>query len=838
MFYNGKRNPIATATSIVVLGSVGLMPTVATAQEQGRATALEEVLVTAQKREESLQAAPIAITAFSASSLQARGIVEPQDVAFYTPNMVAAPQPGSAATVNYTIRGKTQTEPILTIEPSVGIYMNGVYMARNNGLAFEVADIERIEVLRGPQGTLYGKNTTGGAVNIVTSKPKGEFAIRQKFSAGNRDLFRSHTTIDTPTWNGFSAKLSYLHKSEDGYIDNLTTKAQSYTGDTDDFGAKESDGINLALHWDISDSFSADYIYDQTDATNMPPLFQSTVVDPGYIVGPNFNPTLSLGPGSNDLGVGDAVVNGVYQSFGGVPIAPLCSFDPSCVGFANTPNAAFGGATPAQTMLGTLGGPYFEGLNHVDADDPLRGTALPYQGNEELDIEGHSLELLWEVSDTLQIKSITAYREMDNEQRTDLSGGGWLDLRAVGSGVYTLFANGGAFKEQEQFSQELQFIGSADRIEYVAGLYYFEEEAKETRYDVTVFNFGDNIYESPDFPVKVYETDNEARAIFGQVTYTPPIQDDRLRITLGLRYSEDDRALDLLHTGVQWSGSEEYDNTSGDLTLSYEWNDEVSTYLKYATGYSAGGFHGRTSPDNQRPYDEETVESFEFGLKSQFLDNRVRINAAIFYNEYEDLQLTQFVPSVAGVEGVMSNIGEATIQGVELEVLALLGDGLTLSFVYGYLDAEFDEYDFFDPTGGTCGTPATVCNVSDNSRFPTAAENNVALGLSYEFAPFSFGNLSARVDVAYNDGYQFGTLEQKYDDVTDAESHTLVNARVALTNIDVGDRGKLVVAAWGQNLTDEEYRLYGIPEFDQLGFAGATFNPPRSYGLDVIYEFE
>jgi iron complex outermembrane receptor protein len=714
-----------------------------------RSLELEEVLVTAQKRQESLQDAPIAITAFSADSIEALGIIEPQNVAFYTPNMVAAVQTGSAATVNYTIRGKTQTEPILSVDTSDGVYMNGVYMARNNGLAFEVVDIERIEVLRGPQGSLYGKNTTGGAVNIVTSRPTGEFSFRQKFSVGNRNMFRSHTTIDTPAWKGLSAKLSYLHKEEDGFIDNTTTKAESFTGDTDDYGAKDSDGLSLALRWDVTDNFSANYMYDQTTATNMPAVFQLTASNPAFITGPNYNPALVFGQGSNDLGAGDAVLNGVYANFGGVPIAPLCSFDPSCTEFANTSNVAFGGATPSQVFVGGMSAPYFVGQDHVEVDKPVDSVALPYQGNEEVDIEGHSIELQWEVSEELLIKSISAYRKMENDQYSDLSGGGWVDMRALGGGVITLFANTGALKEQDQFSQEFQFIGSADRIEYVAGLYYFEEEASEDRVDFTVFNLG----AIP--PRKYYETENEAWAIYGQVAYTPAIQDDRLKITLGLRYTEDDRQLYQDQGEVQATFSEKFDNTSGDITLDYTWTEEFSTYLKFTTGYNAGGFHARTSPANQRPYDEETVEAWEFGLKSQFMDNRVRVNGAIFHNSYEDLQLTQFVPNTGGSESIMSNIGGATIQGAELEVLALLTQGLTLSFVYGYTDADYDEYLFLDPLGNTCGAPGTTCDVSDRAHFPNASENNATLGLEYQFAPFSFGELRARVDVAYNDGYQW-----------------------------------------------------------------------------------
>ena len=260
--------------------------------QDGSSLRLEEVVITAQKREESLQDAPIAISVFSPDNIEQMGITEIQDVSMYTPNMVGAVQPASSSTVNFAIRGITQAEPIMSVDPAVGVYMNGVYMARNNGLAFEVVDIERIEVLRGPQGTLYGRNSTGGAVNIVTAKPLGEFAARQKVSIGDRGLFRSHTTINTPEVAGLSAAISYLHSEQDGYVDNKTPGSLSMTGDSDDFGAKDSDAVNLALRWDAADNFSADYNFDYTDASNMPAAFQLTHVVPNFVPGPNANPSL------------------------------------------------------------------------------------------------------------------------------------------------------------------------------------------------------------------------------------------------------------------------------------------------------------------------------------------------------------------------------------------------------------------------------------------------------------------------------------------------------------------------------------------------------------------
>ena len=166
-------------------------------------------------------------------------------------------------------------------------------------------------------------------------------------------------------------------------------------------------------------------------------------------------------------------------------------------------------------------------------------------------------------------------------------------------------------------------------------------------------------------------------------------------------------------------------------------------------------------------------------------------------------------------------------------MLALVAEGLTVNFSYGYLDPEYDDYLFASPATGF-----VPVDVSDDAHFPLASEQNASVGIQYDFAPFSFGELSARLDVAYNDGYQQGTLDSDFDKFTEAEAFTLVNGRVTLSEVEIADSSRIRFALWGKNLTDEEYRVFGITAFEQLGFAGAVFNEPRSYGLDIIFDYE
>ena len=641
--------------------------------------------------------------------------------------------------------------------------------------------------LRGPQGTLYGRNTTGGAINVITQQPKGEFGFKQQLTGGNRGRFRSVTMVDTPEAGGLSAKFSYMHYEQDGYVKNDTSLFQQ--GRAGDFGERDDDAFNIALRWDANEAFSVDYNYDNTDSSTVPQASQ-------------------LSWASTD-------VARLVIDFG--------VFYPGC--FDNDPLCA-----PIRDA--------YENAEASASGDRVSRLNMPWAGEEDLEIEGHSLIMSWDVSDNLTIKSLTGYRDMALEQRTDLSGGGFSTDPGLGfAGVTTLFAAGAPnIKEQDQFSQELQFIGSWESFEYVAGLYYFEEEAHEDTVEQLAFNFG--LWG----PEKIYDIDNQSWAIYGQGSYD---FSDELSVTLGLRYSEDDKELfqdqapDPFNpdSRIQASFDESFDNVSGNITVSYDWTLDVNTYLRYATGYKSGGYFSRTPIAFQRPFDEETMESLEFGLKAQWLENRLRTNVAVFYSDYSDMQISQFLPGTGGAESVLSNAGQANYTGAEIEIVAIPVTGLSLNLTYGWLDPEYDEYEFFDPTGQFCGAPETLCDVADRGVFPTTPENMATFGVQYEFAPTEFGDWSARVDVVWNDGYSFGTIEISDPSRVENDGYTLVNARINLDNIKLLEAGNLRASLWGKNLTDEEYRTYSVGAFESFGFTTTVYNEPLSWGLDLVYQY-
>ena len=254
-----------------------VMPLMVIALSQGLVNAhaqIEEIVVTAQKRTESLQDAPLAVTAFTADRLEDLGAYGATDVAEFTPNVSIVPIMGSSANIRMEIRGMSTAEPSLTIDPKVGIYLDGAYIARNSGAVFDIVDLERVEVMRGPQGTLWGKNTTGGAVNLVTNRPNGEFGFKQQMSAGNDGYMRSVSTLDTAQYGNVAAKFTYMHKEFDGWADN-------HGPSESDLASEDVDAFRIAVAWYATENLMVDYSYDNTDSESVPTPLQIVAVSEG-----------------------------------------------------------------------------------------------------------------------------------------------------------------------------------------------------------------------------------------------------------------------------------------------------------------------------------------------------------------------------------------------------------------------------------------------------------------------------------------------------------------------------------------------------------------------------
>ena len=900
----------------------------------GRITSLEEVIVTAQKREETLQEAPLAISALGPEQLEARGVSSLGDLADGgVPALKIHVYPNSGATLYATIRGISAGDPgSITTELPVGIYIDGVYLGRAQGLSADILDLERVEVLRGPQGTLYGRNSVAGAINLVTQKPAGEFSFKQTLTvADDYDHWRSLTRIDLPAYRGFSARISYLQSEHDGWVENTNSGA----GDTD-FFASDKEGGRFAVRWEVNDSVTVDYAYDYSDLEVGQPYFQIHQLNEltlGEILqGRGASDITSLGAIAQDLfGAGQTVVPTDAAGFagyvGGVVLPALGKF--GAINMAAPAEAAersgfimdaYSGDLPGADnnplnlneaernaldlyILGdtfprlrsgscdngcsALSGFYFDdavATRYVGADP--RGSALDetrfpsYLLPTLVDIKGHTLHFNWQLSENMSLRSITSYRELDQQLRNNYAG------------AFGLFANGGIDGDrldQEQFSQEFQILGNAfeGRFEYIAGIYYYRERIEEKQGNFfTSVNFAEIsptalaevIFDRPAgegligqdpatgmfFPIPrtpltalpepvlldptgdpVFarvKADADTRAIFGQGTWA---FNDRLELTIGLRYTEDERdvnrfvynpnnfdavaeeayyserGIDSLRTGTRNVEDEHVDYS---VAVAYEWQEDVSVYARFATGYKAGGVSRRSRP--LITYDDETIETVELGLKGRFWEQRVSANIAVFSSEYEDKQtaINDENPRASVADPIIFNAeGTVDISGLEMEWSVVPLEGLLLRLDYNYLDWDFPrqmDQDGFDAD-------------DDPDRFVLehAPRHAGTFSVDYTFQPFSFGTLVLHFDWNSSDDYFYAPRHFLRTDGRD-----VLNARITLREIPIGF-GQLQIALWGKNINDELYPLVSQDQTRIAGTVSDAYARPQLYGLDVTWEY-
>lgn len=698
---------------------------------------LEEVIVSAQKREQSLQEAPIAITVLDSEQLEVQGISELAALSSGTiPSLRIQPLGTTTSNLVIGIRGNAPVDAAeVTREPSVAIYLDGVYLGRSHSLGMELPDLRRIEVLRGPQGTLFGRNAIGGAINLISSAPSGEFDFKQSVSLGRFDEVRSVTRINFPEFAGIRAKIDYLHFERDGWVNN-TAAGES------DFAAHNKDGGRLSLHWQHK-TLSADYHYDRSYVNSTQPYIQFY---------------------RDNIGVFGQELDRRSQTR--APVTPL---------------------------------------------DPTVSKQ-----------SGHALTLAWAVSDTLLVKSITSYRKLKDDLNNNFAG--------------TLYFNGLIFSQdtkQDQVSQEFQLIGDHERLKWAAGLFYFDEDVEKIHqnlFSLDIFGvFGpvlasitppttfDALGLGAISPRRDIDANAESLAAYGHATWTPAILDDRLQVIVGLRYTRDERSGnrdEVIFTGFELDS----DHIDYQIGLDYQWTEGLSSYIKWSTAYKAGGVH--TGSNSLAPFDEETARTLEIGIKSEFLDKRVRLNAAIFFTDYEDMQLDFNDPLIPTIVETINAANKVQVDGLELELTAIPIDRLYVGVSYTYLHGDMPRQP--NPLAG---------GALRSFRLAQTPQHAGALSLDYSFPPGQFGTLSAHLDVTSTSEYAYvahGGLRQ--------DSYTLVNGRLTLADIKLGaDRGAFKAALWARNLTDAEYVVYAFPVG---GVAVAqAFGTPRTFGLDLTYKF-
>ncbi|MFT7470001.1 MAG: iron complex outermembrane receptor protein [Candidatus Pseudothioglobus sp.] len=789
-----KRFSIAS----LVLAVTAATPAVAQMVDK-RSAAIEEIIVTARKVEESLQDTPVSVAVFSSADLEQMGVNEARDIANFTPNLRMQKQSGSQDNYAIAIRGVSSGETALTIDPTVGVYMDGVYLARTTGLAFDIVDLKRIEVLRGPQGTLFGRNTIGGALNIITEKPKGEFAYKLAFGVGTRGYNRVITSIDTPEMGPVAVKFSLIKNTKERDLTSL------YNGDT--LGDSAGEAFRLAARWRAADTVAVDYIYDKSDRDSNTNTQQLSHVRAIY-----------ADPNSQFYGGRYYEQAAASASTERLSVLPMINTDPD------------------------------------ESNSDIDGHTITIEWDIRDDLLVKSISNVREWNSAARGSEFSAFPVENLGDVVDLRNGG-NSLVPVGTLVPLFSAKRENF--HRQITQEFQFTGKllGDRLNYAAGLFLFHEEATEDNPQEFVLPtrfIAGALTGAPPLPVPLpvaasatwlnapfaYDMENASQAVYGQFTYNIFTDFD---VTVGLRYTRDQKEstlqnnLDGATSPVRVTSDDEWSNFSPSFSLDYRWSDQLSTYFRIANGYRSGGYNVRaqTSSSFTKPFGPEEITSYELGFKSDLLDRRLRLNMSVFRMDYTDRQIAQFEAGSSGASSVIVNAGESVTQGLEMESVFIPTPGLKLIANYGYLDVEYIEFISgpVDPvTGFSAGENRDVSDeVTDNLYAP---KHSAALAIEYQLAPWNLGQLTLRVEATYVDSISFHPQLFLYDQT---EAYSLINARATLAAIPMGS-GNFKIAAWGKNLANEEYREFGI-DFGLLGFAVNNYGEMRSAGIDFVYEF-
>jgi iron complex outermembrane receptor protein len=589
---------------------------------------LEEVIVTAQKRSQNLQQVPIAVTAISATEIEQQRITDVNGLSGLAPNLSSYPQTNGAAVPVISIRGLTTGTGGTAVDTPIAIYIDGVYIGRANGSNFDLADIERVEVLRGPQGTLYGRNATGGAINIITVEPKGIFQANQTFSFGNLNEFRSKTRIDLPEWNGLAASFTYLHDQSDGWVRNTQPGvATNYSGLTlghvgtlvgaDTLGLRHIDAFHAALRYDGVDDLTLDYKADYVDQRDTQSATQLIAVNPPFLR--------------------------LYQ---GIPHT-----------------------VPIQSIIGGYG---FVGLGAQDS------VPNPLMGEEHLWEFSQSLTAAYTVNDWLNFKNIVSFREFDDQWPNQLTGDGGA---SVGGRPFT-FLTSVQSQAQHQITEEFQVFVKTSLVDLIGGVFYFHEVSPW--YDANIFASVVPAFVPANYAIPgISQSTNDSTSVYGHATFHIT---DQLDLTAGARFSVDDRETDDLSETIAGLAASDHKasfyHTDWLADLTYRPMEDVMTYFKASTGYLSGGVFAGI------PFAPETITSYEIGAKVDLFDKRLRANGALFHANLDNLQQQQFFNGVLQFR----NIGSSTIDGAELELDAIPLPNLTLTGSWGFTNYHYDMF--------------------------------------------------------------------------------------------------------------------------------------------------
>lgn len=739
------------------------------------ASASDEIIVTAQRREQSLQDVPLSVSAIGARSLETKGISGLSDIAAgQIPSVIFNPTSGRNDILQISVRGLGTNDPSQgTRELPVPLYIDGIFLGRAQGTGLSLIEPERVEILRGPQGTLFGRNAEGGAVQYVTRKPSGQLEGVISGSVGNFDYRRVRARVDLPDMGGLKLQVAGLYMDRGPLTRNVP--ANSLGGGTisglvreqADQGVRRDEGFRVAARYDGISNLTLDYAFDWSRGRSTQAYLQYS-------------------------------------------------------------------------------GPAFAGGEVPRTDFARESKYASYQNPYITKVTGHAFTAELKASDVLTLKSITSYRTLRYAGYTGLSA---LDVAPAfgfpdvpGTLIYPLSEED---IDQNQFSQEVQLLGNWQHLQVTAGAIYYHESLTQYQHTSALAGPGLLLAGLPvDFspgPRYGQRAKTNSLGFYVQGTYTPPILDEKLEFTAGLRYSHDRKLAvrfqvpaNLLNpfdpsvTAANIRAPFSADRWDPAFTVKYNFTKDISAYLRYSQAYRAGGANIRSL--GFVSYGEEVLKAWEFGIKAQTPDRKLTFNAAIYQNQLHNPQLDLRESLIAQTATRTINV-PITIRtrGIELEATYVTPvPGLTLNANYAYMTVRQPAFTVADdPTLGT----AVI-----NKLF--APKNSGSVGMDFR-QPVGFGNFALHVDYSYASPFavttEITTLGTPFKPVRKLEVRQL-SGRIGFDDIRLGG-AKLNLSFWAKNILDRKDLTYS---FSVLGDNVHNFyyiTEPRTFGVDLGVNF-
>lgn len=753
-----------------------IAPSVSRAQTiDNQPPAVEEIVVTANRREERLQKVPISVTAFSADKLTAQGIqalteIQPGAV----PSVIFQPFGGQTSSAEISIRGVSTNDPEQgTRELPVPVYIDGVYLGRAQGSGLDLIDPERVEVLRGPQGTLFGRNAEGGAVQYVSRKPSGQFDGDITASLGDYDYHRIRGVIDLPDISGFKIQVAGLYSERDGFTRNAPAGAlptgASVLGNTleqADFSARDGSGARVAMRWDAVDRLTVDYAYDWAQMAE----------------------------------------SQAYLTYTGTPVPN-----------AGAPTTSF----PAQSSAPLYNAPFITTTH------------------------GHALTATYDATDAITLKSISSYREASKTGYANL--GTTLNLApafGLPPSAAPFYSVADQNLQQHQFSEEAQMLGTWDRLTLTTGAVYYTESINQSARPSFFSGPGLALFGLSDFlpGARTSQTSKtESLGLYAQGTYTPPVLDDRLELTVGLRYSHDRKnalryrgpadpanPFDPAEMPLDIHARFAADRRDPAFTVKYNISDDVNVYARYARAYRAGGVSIRSV--NFEPYQAEETREIEVGFKARTPEKNLTLNGAFYQNTIHNPQFdVGESPVLTQTTRTINAPIVVTVRGIELEATYVTPvPGLRLGLNYAYMDV--DQPAYINPTGSP---PGLI-----NTQVLFAPRNSGSLNIDYD-VPVSVGDLVWHADYEYSSKFFVGGEIDPLDappSPTRPVTVQQLNARVSLEHVQVQGT-EVSLAIWVKNLLDRQDFIYTFRLPGDNVHSYNYFDDPRTFGVDMRVKF-